>query len=392
MNKVLKIAVLSDLHCHSLANNSNYQESYILTDKNVPVFQDPALSLSHLIKKSPSQFMVDIVIMPGDLTNKACPEGLKKGYDIMTKIKTELNAKDILYNIGNHDIDSRKKYSPEPLTNLKNISIEYPFDNSDLNNLFWEKGYVIKEYEKYFLLLINTAHNHTEIDKVNHGDIDLDTVRIIDEALDNIDNEKVGIAVTHHCPIEHSHYNSGINDFMHNGDSLIRILDKYNFSVLIHGHKHDPRIRASQGGINAPFIFSAGSFSAFQDKLLLGGTNTFHILEINLDGKFKGYGKIKTWFFVMAEGWSNTIRNQYFNSETGFGAHFDLNDMRNKIIDKLKKSTNQMRQWDELVIDFPLLNYIMSEDGEKLRMLLKNSGVKSAPFIPNEPIVLQYKN
>ncbi len=383
---VIKIGVVSDLHCHSKANNHGKRDSYILTDEDLPLFQDPYKSFVHLVEKG-ENLDVDILIMPGDFTNKACPDGLTKGFEIVTSINKLMNSKLLISNVGNHDVDSKALYDIDPLKNLRNSISSFPIDNKE----FWSKGFYIKEFDLYRILIINTSHNHTNLINRDHGDISHESLMFIEEELQQIKDNKIGIAITHHCPIEHSHYNSGINDFMHNGDDLSKIIDKYNFKLLIHGHKHDPRIRNLQGGVNSPFIFSAGSFSAVQDKLLLGGTNTFHIITMHVDGPHKGKGNIETWFFCTAKGWQKNIKNQYFETKVGFGAYIDLDEYVENIIKKLELSPQKMCEWNDLLKDFNSLNFLIPSDLEKLQIKLKQKNVKSSPFTIGESIYLQYK-
>jgi Icc-related predicted phosphoesterase len=382
----LKIGIISDLHCHSKKNNDGKRDSYLLTDEELPLFQDPYKSFIHLIE-SGEDIKVDILVMPGDFTNKACPEGLKKGFNIVCHINELMKSKSLISNVGNHDVDSRKKYNLDPLVDLKNTIKSSPIDDPT----FWEKGYCIIESEFYRLLIINTAHNHFNKENAEHGDISEEALKYLEDELKLISDDKVGIAITHHCPIEHSHYNSGINDFMHNGDELSKIIDRFNFKLLIHGHKHDPRIRNGQGGINSPFIFSSGSFSAVQDKLLLGGTNTFHIITMILEGKNKGKGSIETWFFCTAKGWQRNIKNQYFEALVGFGAYLDLDQIADAIVKKIKNLPTQICEWNDLVRDFDSICYLIPSDLDKLKNKLSHKGVKSSPVTIGEPIFFIYK-
>ena len=394
MDKILRIAVVSDLHCHNLNNNlmkdgSPYQESLILTDKKTPIFQNPFESLKYLIEEEVDRdkYKVDLLFMPGDITNKACPEGIEKGYEILREMKALFGADHLISNIGNHDIDSRKVHNSEPLDSISKLPEDYPFDNKKWNQTFWKKGYAVLDFEDFIILAVNSVHNHVDVANVDHGYVDLDTLQVIDKELSKIKKDRVGVVISHHCPIEHSHFDSGTGDNIHHGDTLSKKMDKHNFSLFIHGHKHDPRLRTLPGGANAPYLFSSGSFSAFQSKLLLGATNTFHIIEIYLDGKFKGKGKIKTWFFAITEGWT-TNDNQYFNHEVGFGAYADINEMSVEICNKIKASNGQICAWDEILNSFPSVNFLMTEDIKTLKTKLGNLGIL---FSSDLPSFLQYK-
>lgn len=388
---IVKIGVVSDLHCHSLKGNSSKRDSYLLSDEDLPIFQDPFKSLEYLIQNG-ENLDVDVLVMPGDFANKACPDGLVKGFSIINSISKLMNAKYLVSNVGNHDVDSRNTYGNDPLKNFKKEVDNFPLNLPLLENNFWDKGYFIIEDEFFRFLVINTSHNHLEPANTDHGDISHETLKFLEDELKSLKDDKIGIAVTHHCPIEHSHYNSGIKDFMHNGDALSALIDKYNFKLLIHGHKHDPRIRQMPGGINSPFIFSSGSFSAVHDKLLLGGCNTFHIISLNLDGNEKGKGKIETWFFSTAKGWSKEIKNQYFEANVGFGAFVDINQLAENIVSLIKTKKNNIIDWDELEKNIPDINYLIPVDLEKLKTKLDQLKIKTSPFEIGSPIFLQYKS
>lgn len=387
--EILRIGVVSDLHCHSIENNNGIRDS-LITDEEVPIFQDPYKSFLYLIETT-KKIEVDILVVAGDLSNKACPVGLKMGYNIITEISKVLNAEILVTNIGNHDVDSRKIYSSDPVKQVKELKPFFPFNSKENFEYFWDNGFQILEFENYRLLIINTAHNHNDAKKTEHGDISEESLKFLEDNLDKLENNKLGIAVTHHSPIEHSHFNSGITDFMHNGDDLSKIIDKYGFKLLIHGHKHDPRLRQMPGGVNSPFIFSSGSFSAVRERLLLGGVNTFHVISLNLMGKNKGQGKIDTWFFTSTKGWNKDIRNQYFESEVGFGAFTNLDDLSSNIVDFIRSSSNNIVSWSEVVKTFPEIEYLIPTDIEKLEIILKQSRIKLSASIKEEFSSLQYK-
>jgi UDP-2,3-diacylglucosamine pyrophosphatase LpxH len=45
----------------------------------------------------------------------------------------------------------------------------------------------------------------------------------------------------------------GSYDLMINGEQLVDILEKHNFCLLIHGHKHHPRIQSNCGNNKLDF-------------------------------------------------------------------------------------------------------------------------------------------
>ena len=386
----LKIAIFSDFHCHNKENNNNIQESYLLTDVDVELFQDPFKSFKHLIENGVA-LTSDILILPGDYTNKCDPEGLKYGWGLAKEIGRLLKVQSILPNIGNHDVDSRKKRGDDPFELIKTFAVDFPFSENSMNELFWKQGYLIFESETYRVLIINSVHNHTNEEMATKGLIDQTTINKIEEELKSCTNNKINIAVCHHNPIEHSHYNTGSKDFMFNGDEIITILDRMSFDIIIHGHKHDPRIRYAQGGANSPTIFSAGSFSAFKNLQLQGANNTFHIITFECSDSQIGKGTIDTWFFVPTKGWQQNIKNNFFEPRIGFGQVVDIKSLSTRIHSWFSLKTENYIEWPDFINTFKEIEFMIPSDIEKLKIELKYRNILISPIVINESTFVQFK-
>lgn len=386
----LKIAIFSDFHCHNKANNNNIQESYLLTDIDVELFQDPFKSFKHLIENEVA-LTSDVLILPGDFTNKCDPEGLKYGWGLAKEIGNLLKVQSILPNIGNHDVDSRKKRGDNPFELIKTFADDFPFPKNATNELFWDQGYVIVESETYRVLIINSVHSHTNEEMATKGLIDQITINKIEQELSSSSKDKINIAVCHHNPIEHSHYNTGSKDFMFNGDEIIEILDKMSFDIIIHGHKHDPRIRYSQGGANSPTIFSSGSFSAFKNLQLQGANNTFHIITFECSDSQIGKGTIDTWFFVPTKGWKQNIKSNFFEPRIGFGQVVDIKSLSARIHTWFVEGVTTYVDWSDFINTFNEIEFMIPSDIEKLKVELKNKNILISPIIFNEPTFVQFK-
>jgi 3',5'-cyclic AMP phosphodiesterase CpdA len=380
----LKIGIISDLHCHQLAKYPEEieyekthekfykkEESYIITDKPLPLYQDPYLSFKELIKKKQLKGLnldVDLLIMPGDLGNKSCPEGIKKGWEITQEIGNLMKAKNIVSTIGNHDVDSRNIFGSNSFNFIKGIKPNFPSKDKKSNYEFWQKGYVIMEFDSYRILVINSVHSHTNKEQAEHGLFTDEALIGLEEELQDIRDSKLGIAVCHHSPMEHSRIGSKNNDLMYNGDQLIPLLDLYNFEIIIHGHKHDPMLRYGGGGGDSSLVFSAGSFSAIKDILPpAGGANTFHIVELTINKNARSFGTIETWFFIPTKGWKNEFPNPYFKNKVGFGTRIDIKEKAQEILIWFQKSTRkQLLFLNEFLPNFDELNYLIPIDFDRL--------------------------
>jgi predicted phosphodiesterase len=385
----LKIAIFSDFHCHNKALNNNLQESYLLTDVDLDTYQDPYKSLEVLVQSN-NDIKADLLILPGDFTNKCDLEGLKHGWVISKKIGKLLSVNTIIPNVGNHDVDSRKLKSQNPFELIQSFSNDFPFEDKELNEFFWKNGYIIIEGDTYRIVNINSVHSHLDDVSATKGLVSQVAINEIEDALKSSNGNKVNIAICHHNPIEHSHYGTGSKDFMHNGDELIAVLDNLNFDLIIHGHKHDPRIRYAQGGANSPTIFSSGSFSAFKNLLLQGANNTFHIITFECNEDQIGRGVIDTWFFVPTKGWKQNVRNMYFEPKIGFGIVVDIKALSLKIYNWFIEQKENIINWDQFIKVFEEIQFMIPSDISKLKNELKNKNILISPVVYNEPTFVQF--
>lgn len=386
----LKIVVISDMHCHQLGKYpeeiklSSYdkkQESYILTDNPLPTFQDPFLSFQDLIRKlnnNGKNLDSDILINLGDFGNKSCPEGIKKGWELTNEIAKLTNVKSVVSTIGNHDVDSRNVFGSNSFNFIKGLDIKaFPTNDKSQNHLYWKNGFVIIEYDKFRLVIINTVHNHIDRKEAEHGLISNESLNQLEEELEKINESKLGIAICHHSPIGHSRNGSNNTDFMFNGDQLIALLDKYDFEIIVHGHKHDPMIRYGGGSGDSSLVFSAGSFSAIKEHLLPMGVNTFHIINLEIKENARSTGIIETWFFIPTKGWMKNVPNPYFISKVGFGNSIDIKKKSQEILDWFtnKSDKKQLSYLQEFIPIFEELEFLIPVDIERLHSELKRRNI-----------------
>jgi predicted MPP superfamily phosphohydrolase len=386
----LKIVVISDLHCHQVAKYpeelakhgfEKKQESYILTDNQLPISQDPFLSFKELVRKLKDRGETldsDILVNLGDFGNKSCPEGIKKGWEVTNEIAKLTNVKTVVSTVGNHDVDSRNIFDSDSFKFIKKLDINiFPTNDKIQNELYWQNGFVITEYDKYRLLIINTVHNHINKTEAEHGLISNESLNLLEEELEKINDSKLGIAICHHSPMGHTRIGSNNTDLMFNGDQLIPLLDKYNFELIMHGHKHDPMIRYGGGSGDSSLVFSAGSFSAIKDILLPMGVNTFHIINLEIKGNARSTGIIDTWFFIPTQGWKKNVPNPYFKNRVGFGNSIDIKRKSQEILDWFINTANkkQLNYINEFIPQFKEIEFLIPIDIERLHSELRRKRI-----------------
>jgi len=394
----LRIAVISDLHCHpedkvNISNNA----TFLFTDKLRDVSKEHPVENLKYLKISDNIDDVDFLLCPGDFTNHSDKQGLISGWDFTNEISKILNAKKIYATLGNHDIDSRHKFTQYSLSFPKGIKKDFPLDDADIGH-FWDKGFTFIEKSDYQILVINSTHFHTHtplnpIDSPNiKGKVDAGSIEEIEKHLDSQKgDDRIKIMLCHHHPKIHSRNGLGEHDFIENGEVLLDVLGKYKFDLIVHGHKHDPWFGSCKttSGFSIP-ILSSGSFAASKHVSFTYKVNYFHIIEIKKDSKSKGI--IRTWNYKTTDGWSSEMEK--FLPITGFGNIEDIDTIVGKIESFI--SSKPITKWVELVENIDNLINLLPEEYYELfeKLAEKEYGVtydsSSYPdCVYNNPLIKQ---
>ncbi len=375
--KKIKIAIISDLHCHPSNHSSN--SSYLLTDKlRYPSVDHPVESLLNIIDDD--ELIVDITLCPGDFTDKSNAQGLISGWDFSIEISQKLNSKEIIATVGNHDVDVYQTTSNYSLTNVKGVKKGFPIANESSRDTFWSKGCAFIENEFSRILVINSSHFHYNKESSHNGKISEEALEYIDKYLKENNDDKIKIAMSHHPPIPHPRKHLGEDDKIVNGEDLLDLLGGHNFDLFIYGHKHDPFIKY-HGSYNLA-LFSSGSFSAYTNLSFTGYRNAFHILELSKQEQ-KCKGTISTWTYMPNDGWKLNFDESAFAPKSGFGNEKTVEqiftDIEILLKDKMKMT------WDEVSKKISDLNNLIPDDSKKLYELLESNNYKTDVHIWKGP-------
>jgi hypothetical protein len=170
------------------------------------------------------------------------------------------------------------------------------------------------------------------------------------------------VALTHHHPLSLTDLNFRMydnSDYIENGDVLINVIDKYNFGLFIHGHKHRAQLRSTE----SVTLFCAGSFSAKQNTQLGDDENLFHIIEIDMATPKKGI--IHSWSYGESSAWKPSC---HFPETTGFGAIKNGTELANEIGTYLKeKYQDELAtvQYQDIVEQFPEVQYLHKKEKDE---------------------------
>jgi len=383
MTQKIRLAIVSDLHCHrkyDASDKDKTNETYLFSDA-LRNSDHPIDSLENKLKGE----KVDLVFCPGDYTNKSDQLGFVSGWGFVTEIRDFLNAEEIIGTLGNHDLDSYNTYSSYSFTTAKGIKRNFPFKDEVQRDLFWSKGCVFIERDCCRILVINSCHYHHNKANAGHGKIDDDMLVYIKDHLKTNTEKKINIALMHHPPINHSRLDLGEDDIIIKADDLLNILGEFEFDLVIHGHKHDPLIRyytTTEGSYRLP-IFSSGSFSATANIIYCGMKNFFHIVDIEKSEETVK-GEILSWTYIPRVGWEFNYEQNAFPPFSGFGNKMPLDE----IVQKIEENVNSLTQWSDVEEKVPNVRNLIPEEHKAVREKLLRKGIYTDKALSDFPNVI----
>jgi len=365
------LAILSDLHCRI---TTDARDSFLTVgSKRVPSTHHPVESLLEMIGRE--QITADALVVPGDFANKACPEGLSQAWDYCREIAGRLQAPLIIPVIGNHDIDSKRLRPNEGVFDrVRTLRPDFPFSSSAENQQYFSDGYCALSSGDVQYIALNTVIGQTDEASAKRGTFPEDLIHRMETALTPILKAPIRVAIMHHHPILHSAAFWDDHDVLPNGDALIAALRRMGCRVIIHGHKHVPRLQI----LNGVAIFASGSFSAMLQEYGTAVGNTFHVMKIDGDGPDSVRGEILTWTFQLAKGWrpsSDAYRG--FPYSTGFGATDTVATISGILSELAQEFPDTMRFDQNTVLSkAPAVKYLSPDQTSDLRASLLQSNLQ----------------
>jgi predicted phosphodiesterase len=375
MENEFKIGIISDLHCcypKDNVGNITYLHSNIMPE---PVLRNPIEAL----KKISGEIEIDLLLCPGDITDKCDQQGLVNGWRFIEDLHQHLKSKLLIATLGNHDIDYKKNVSSIFDDLARRLSQRFPTANKKTNQAFWAERFCLVIEDSFILLVYNSVYSFTDEKGAKKPLIDQTTLEKIEELLKPLKNDnRFKFAMCHHHPAKHSSMDYPDDDVIENGDKLLILLYKYNFQIFIHGHKHDPRLSY----LHSLPVFGVGSFSSLMNLADLGAENVFHLVTLR-QKEIKG--TIKTWVYGPQSGWR--IKNDsYFPCFTGFGFNPNLEKFASECAEWFNGLNKDMEFFDKISKVFPDIHFLIPSDQEKLNSLLKEKHqIEFNPELPNLP-------
>ena len=375
----MRIAIISDLHCkHSSSDGPTKTTLLYSDDINGSPLTNPIKALKKLVEDE--KIKCDLVLCPGDIADRADPQGLSTGWTYLESIQGATGSGLLLATVGNHDVNVKCMDKEDPNGSLKNFDTNYPVPNADgMRTQYWQDDYCLMKYDRTIILVFNSCHSHRNSSSSRQSHITIDQIAKISAELAKIDlsDYDYRIALCHHHPINHGNIDNPDIDLISNGEDLLTMLETFKFQVVIHGHKHEPRLSYR----NSIAVFCAGSLSSTQNVYDLRIENTFHIMEI-LPGK--AMGTIETWVLIPRKGWIQKS-GTFFPCLTGFGTRTNIDDLAKKCVDWLKQEQTDLALFNTLKLQFPELAYLNPSDQELLNTAIGVNNAELTPEFPDRP-------
>jgi len=375
----MKLAIVSDLHGFDSGTNSEGGPSHYDVNPSRDRNQCPIENLRSLIQKQ--KLSADLLLCPGDLVHQACRSSLPKVWKELNDLAILLGVSHTIATAGNHDVDSRLQYtSYDPNEGLKTLQPGFPTNDLTLKRQYWADHFFFFQHDYLRLLVLNSSAYHTNKDEIEHGRISNNTLKGISNELNPSTQETFNVLLCHHNPQKHSELMLGEPDEIKGGQLLLDLLQRPNQLgwLVIHGHKHHPKLTYAAGNSGSPIVFSAGSFaSTLYPELREETGNQFYILDIDkLNLSTRGLvGTFRCWDWHKGFGWRDADSNKGLPASGGFGHREHPLVLANRIKASLHEINDKHIKGENVYTVFPELSFVSPNDLDALSVALESIGV-----------------
>jgi predicted phosphodiesterase len=344
-------------------------------------------------------FKADVLLCCGDLADKAEPGAMKYAWSFLDDVASQLGAK-LCATAGNHDVDSRYGYNDfDARGMLQNLLPNFPVRDSPLADQYWARHFCVVELGHLRLILLNSAAYHgqgstdAQPPEYSRGRIAKSTVERLKDALQVNTKATVNLLAVHHHPMAIAGVDEDGSQMV-NGEALVDLLamDHHTW-MIIHGHKHVPRLVHGQGGNNAPLIFGCGSFAALPTgKWATNTPNQFYLVEYpSSPGSAGGLplaGRFRSWDWHIGMGWEPAADLSGLPSAGGFGCREHSTSVAANVAALVRARSPVALTWQEVLDQYPQYAYLAPTDVARVRRDLEKTNSVHVQWGPGYPTEL----
>jgi hypothetical protein len=276
---------------------------------------------------------------------------------------------------------------------LQALKPPFPFADEKLNDRFWARNFAIIARPNYRIVSLNSSAFHGEgPDELKHGRISEFTLDALREALHGSPSPPLNILLCHHHPQQHMELQLGEYDVMRSGQLLLDLLGSGEIGqwLVIHGHKHHPKLCYAAGGSMAPLVFSSGSLTAsLYAELQTRARNQFYILTFPLElfNKLGLVGSFTAWDWAVGKGWVPAAEQSGLPHHGGFGCSEPIKVLANRVADKVGDTPIA---WNTIVDACPELAFVLPVDQRLLiKALVQDHSIGTQCNAVGSPLELQ---
>ena len=315
-----RIAILSDIHFGKDSRTSSFtvpKGEDFHKSKEVYPLEEGLIEL--LTKMHPQYFFV-----AGDLTSLGNPQEF---YYCESKIvsianRIGIDCKDIICVLGNHDVDwnisklgdtvdnetkevvalIREKYQMIAANCAKVNMDQLKLCYSDVGPAPFSG---VIEKEDFVVFILNSSWCCTHNQQFPHGKLEQKQLRWFENTVNSYQADpRKKIILMHHHPFNYSYPIPEIDiSTIEEGPQLMDIAAHNGVDIIVHGHRHHPRIETIQikSGTKPITMICSGSLSVNHTQRNNGEIpNTIHFLDID---QSKDYHIVHNYKYTEASGW-----------------------------------------------------------------------------------------
>jgi len=350
---MMRILVISDLHIGDAARGKDLRvgDHDKWLDENY--INDFIVFVSKRIAR------VDYLLIAGDISNRGGFDELRLGKNVINRIVEglKISKEKVVIVPGNHDVDwdvLRLRDGGIGSAELRKSQRYDPFkkvfcDDEKVLKLFDKPYFTSWDFEGLFVVGFNSGWDDDNEKYVHNGKIDDEVISQIEKHIKESDAEnKIKLFITHHHLFQFSDKVSDITDvsIMVNAENLIRMLARNRFDMVVHGHKHVPRIFTQDIDALHPISYlCAGSFSAILNQRLSGHVlNMFHVIDFDevKDEGSRVHGFVENYSYSSPHKWLESKRlNAGVLPKEGFGSYSCMTMLLKEILPEMAKILNE---------------------------------------------------